>query len=92
VTAADVKTRVTAALAELGDTRDAVADRLRALNIKGYRNDENLCPIALYLARIDQGWVVEVLKGGVYIDDGDERGIYLDLVDNHNTAGIKAVG
>jgi hypothetical protein len=61
MTAADVKTRAAAALAELGDTPDAVADRLRALEIKGWRGSESMCPVAVYLARVDYSWVVEVL-------------------------------
>jgi hypothetical protein len=41
--------QVAAALAELGDTPDAIADRLRALEIKGKRGAACQCPIAAYL-------------------------------------------
>lgn len=36
-------------LADLGDTPDAVADRLRALGITGQQVSGCACPIALYL-------------------------------------------
>jgi hypothetical protein len=72
VTAADVKTRAAAALAELGDTPDAVADRLRALEIKGWRGSESMCPIAVYLARLDQDLVAEVLEEEVWLIVEDE--------------------
>jgi hypothetical protein len=72
VTATDIPARVTAALAELGDTCDAVADRLRALEIKGWRGSESMCPIAVYLARIDKTWVAGVIEHEVYITTGDE--------------------
>lgn len=41
--------RMLAALAELGTTPDAVADRLRALGIKGGRGQLCRCPIAVYI-------------------------------------------
>lgn len=45
----DPQTTVTKLLAELGDTPDAVADRLRALDVKGYQSSPPCCPVALYL-------------------------------------------
>lgn len=42
----DPETTVTELLADLGGTADAVADRLRALGIKGTRHDGCSCPIA----------------------------------------------
>jgi hypothetical protein len=41
--------RLTAALDNLGGTPDQVADRLRALGIKGDRIDPDSCPVAVYL-------------------------------------------
>lgn len=41
--------RMLATLAELGTTPDAVADRLRALGIKGGRGQLCGCPIAVYI-------------------------------------------
>lgn len=43
--------QVTAALTELGSSAEAIADRLRALEIKGTRGDACECPIAVYLHR-----------------------------------------
>jgi hypothetical protein len=41
--------QVEAALSGLGNTADEVADRLRALGIKGIRDDAACCPIARLL-------------------------------------------
>jgi hypothetical protein len=43
--------RRTALLTELGSTADAVADTLRAAQIRGQRAHPGLCPIAQYLAQ-----------------------------------------
>lgn len=81
MTAADVSARVTAALAELGDTPDAVADRLRALDCKGSRGSESMCPVALYLARIDGRWVAEITTSAwvQYDDAAGELTQYVDV-------------
>lgn len=41
--------RVAALLAELGDHSDAIADRFRALGLKGVRKAVDCCPVAAYL-------------------------------------------
>lgn len=80
MTATDtIKARATAALAELGDTPDAVADRLRALEIKGWMGSESMCPIAVYLARLDDTWVVEVLGEQAFISDDEITTVEVDL-------------
>ena len=40
------------ALAELGDTPDAVAAHLQQLGITGVRQDNFCCPVARYLGRV----------------------------------------
>ncbi len=59
----DHDTRITELLTGLGDTADAVADRLRALGIKGPRWDSCRCPVAKLLhtngypnVEVDNGW------------------------------------
>lgn len=44
------------ALAELPDTPDGIADRMRVLGIKGYCGDAYNCPIANWLLRPDTGY------------------------------------
>jgi hypothetical protein len=44
-----------AALKALGSTRQAVADRLREMGIKGCRSDENDCPVAHYVLAVVDG-------------------------------------
>lgn len=88
--------RVAELLAELGDTPDAVADKLRALGVKGYRNDCGACPIAAYLAVGTDYAGIEVSGYSVFVDDvratglpqsvagfirSFDRGVYLDLVE-----------
>lgn len=77
----DLKERIEALLAGLGDTADAVADSLRAKGIKGNRDDGCECPVAnLIYAEVEEshggnwsdsagGWFVS----GAYIrtPDGD---------------------
>ncbi len=46
---ADHEAALAELLAGLGDTPDAVADRLRALGIKGVQGDACFCPIARFL-------------------------------------------
>lgn len=93
MTAATV--RVEQLLAELGDTADAVADRLRALEIKGVRGSDCNCPVAEYLKRagltdvsvgdwIFTGQDADELDTPQVIRDFIERfdkGVYLDLVE-----------
>lgn len=49
----DPEAQVTATLNALGDTPDAIADRLRALGIKGRRIGARHCPIAQLLNTLD---------------------------------------
>jgi hypothetical protein len=58
---ATITTRLTRTL-QLGHTSDDVADRLRALNIKGRRHMPHQCAIANLLLRQDQVVAVEVLE------------------------------
>lgn len=53
-------------LAQLGDTPDQVADRLRALGIKGERYG-NCCPVANYLASEVPACFFRVYEHGVAI-------------------------
>lgn len=79
MTATDIKTRAATALAALGDTPDAIADRLRALGIKGWRGSESTCPIAVYLARVDQTWSTEVVERTVLISDDEITTVEVDV-------------
>lgn len=49
MSAVDHEAAVAKLLADLGGTADAVADRLRALDIKGIQGVPACCPIARYL-------------------------------------------
>lgn len=85
--------RLERALAELGAlTPDGIADRMRALGIKGVPGDDCTCPIAEYLRRTDQrgvsvgGWII---TEDVYMTtpamiaefiERFDRGVYMDLV------------
>jgi len=67
---------VRAALVELGDTADRVAETIRLLGIVGEREDPCGCPLALYLARVvpeldygDGRFVWRVGRNGVLADD-----------------------
>lgn len=51
MSAVDHEAAVAKLLADLGDTADAVADRLRALGIKGKQAWACACPVANYLVR-----------------------------------------
>lgn len=44
------------ALAELPDTADGIADRMRALGIKGFCGDAYNCPVANWLLRPGSGF------------------------------------
>jgi hypothetical protein len=48
-----IRNNAARAIDELGLTADDVAGRLRALEIKGERMNENTCPLAVYLLRLD---------------------------------------
>lgn len=55
-------TRTARRLDELGPTADDVADKLRALGIKGELEHSNACPVANYLGRDTTLTGVEVLE------------------------------
>jgi hypothetical protein len=96
VTATDIAAQVEVKLAGLGDSPDAIADRLRALGIKGRRANESCCAIANLIKSVDGVTCVVVknanawlfpdsriqLRGPVaeFIERFD-RGVYLDLVE-----------
>jgi hypothetical protein len=63
---------VTRLLDQLGNTPDAVADRLRALNVKGARIACGPCPIEIYLLCSDLN-PAQVVVGDTYatLDFGD---------------------
>jgi hypothetical protein len=69
-----ITTRVARALDELGHSADDVADRLRALDVKGRRNLPYCCPVANLLLGIDQVAAVEVLEtfAEVFVINGTE--------------------
>jgi hypothetical protein len=73
-----ITTRVTRTLDELGHSADDVADRLRALGIKGQAL-AHCCPIANLLRQLDCVISVDVLEifAGVLGDDG--RDIQVDV-------------
>ncbi len=63
MSAVDHEAAVARLLADLGDTADAVADRLRALGIKGKHRHSYECPVAKLLhangypdVEVDNGW------------------------------------
>jgi hypothetical protein len=62
VSAVDHEAAVARLLADLGDTADAVADRLRALEIKGRRKEPCACPIANYLLSKTDAVEVSVIQ------------------------------
>jgi hypothetical protein len=75
----DLKERIEALLAGLGDDADAVADSLRSKGIKGNGSDGECCPIANVIAAefeeaakgiwgVDDEWFVEI--GYVRTPDG----------------------
>jgi hypothetical protein len=51
MSAVDHEAAVAKLLADLGDTADAIADRLRALGIKGRARQACHCPVANYIER-----------------------------------------
>lgn len=79
MTAVDVTARVTAALAELGDTPDAVADSLRAKGIKGARRAECDCPVANYLRTLDGISEIEVSGTEVFLGPSIDQGIGIEM-------------
>lgn len=84
-------------LIDLGDTADKVADRLRALGIRGAQDWSNACPLSVYLDR--HGIDAFVSAEEITVPVGEARafvttppaiaafirlfdaGVYLDLVD-----------
>ncbi len=89
MSAVDHEAAVAQLLAELGDTADAVADRLRALGIKGIPGDACWCPVASYLKRngyeavavsmSDWGCALSVEQGYGAID-GDTPGPVVEFI------------
>jgi hypothetical protein len=59
-------------LADLGDTPDAVADRLRALDIKGKPVSGDCCPIARYVIRHGFAWA-SVTHMSVMVNNPDRE-------------------
>lgn len=78
LTRSDLAEMVRVALAELGDTPDAVAETLRRAGIQGRRQSSCGCPVALWLARrvpalLDRNGLFrwEVTAGAVLDGDGE---------------------
>ncbi len=70
MSAVDHEAAVARLLADLGDTADAVADRLRALGIKGRRASACGCPIALYVKKA--GWGTPAVASDLVVDNPDD--------------------
>jgi len=60
MTTVNITAQVETTLAELGDTPDAIADRLRALGIKGRQHSMRFCPIARLIEPLNGVEFVEV--------------------------------
>lgn len=60
MTPAELRDRVYQLLDQLGDTSDEVADRFRALGIRGKRGSECACPLAVYLLAANLQGVVDI--------------------------------
>ena len=84
------------ALAELPDTADGIADRMRALGIKGKRHYITCCPLATFLRdKGIRGAVIDGMEASIRgVDDFTpltgsqaefvrrfDAGVYLDLVE-----------
>lgn len=70
----DLITRLHAELVALGDTADAIADRLRAKGIKGLQQDDYRCPIA-HLIRTLGVEEVAVCENAIQFLDNDCYGV-----------------
>jgi hypothetical protein len=91
------------ALAELPDTADGIADRMRALDIKGRRQDDFCCPIANWLIgkgfedpMVGEEWCEALDDDPTQTDTPPavaefvrrfDAGVYLDLVETE-TSGV----
>lgn len=64
-------------LADLGGTADKVADRLRALGIKGARCFSNICPLATYLET--QGVTAYIGPDEITVPVGGSEDTYVHL-------------
>jgi hypothetical protein len=94
---AAVAPRVLAAITDLGDTPDDIADRMRALNIKGRLGSCDTCPLARFIQTIPGaenalvGFNVVELKNdepvvvltyaAIEFRYRFDRGLYSDLID-----------
>lgn len=69
--------RATRLLVKLGDDADAMADRLRALGIKGTRLLSNVCPLAVYLGT--QGITAYVSREEITVPVDDDTTVRLPV-------------
>ena len=72
MSAVDHEAAVAKLLADLGDTADAVADRLRALGSKGFKADACRCPVARYIETQSTYTGPAVAQDTTVVDDPDE--------------------
>jgi hypothetical protein len=76
----DIRIAAGRALDQLGLTADDVADRLRALGIKGEPKCENHCALAVHLGQLDGVADVDVLETFALIyQHGQAKSITVDL-------------
>jgi hypothetical protein len=81
----EIADSLTGQLATLGQTADAIADRLAALGITGYRFESDRCPIAHYLFRRDPSLrAVNVLDDVIEISTGTGADITVTAPDPIN--------
>jgi hypothetical protein len=66
--------QIVSTLNQLGPTADEVADRIRALGIKGRRHSPERCPIANLLTSIPGVMIAEVLEADVEIFVSEDEG------------------
>jgi hypothetical protein len=74
IVAAEQATRL---LVKLGDNADAMADRLRALGIKGARLLSNVCPLAVYLGT--QGITAYVSREEICVPVDDDTTVHVPV-------------
>lgn len=69
----DIAAQVTAALTQLGDTPDQVADELYAKEIKGFRGCPGSCPVARFVCTLDGVAYAEVTEESAWLmpDEGE---------------------
>ncbi len=63
-----LKAKVKAALKELGTSKTAIANSLKAKKIKGYMDEPYLCPLAIYLKKKVGKWRAWVSRESITLE------------------------